>query len=369
MKGVFTFFLLLSLAPPMAESHEVRPAYLGLRELEGDEFEVVWKVPARGGEPIAGEEPQVEPAPEAVPPPVALPKTMPCGCPVPTLSRLMRGALPIHPSLPEGTVAVSQAEISTPAGAEIRRWKVRLPTGGLEGGEIKVHGLETTMVDVLVRVESADGRVLTRLLRPEAPSFAFRADEAGPPPAAYFGIGVKQFLSGPEHLMFVLCLLMLARGRGAVAKTVSALILAQSAGLVLATVGWVDLPEAPLTAVIALGIVCLAVELAKRREDSTGFTERRTWLVATILGLLHGFDLAASLGRAGLPEKAVPQALLLFGLGMVLGLLAFVAASWLVSRLSKRFHLSFPASLRPLPVYGIGALASFWFLAGIASCW
>src|SRR6185369_17096017 len=62
-------------------AHEVRPAFLELTERAPGEFDVLWKVPAMGGAPLAGEElPHPQPMPSDDP---RAPKTMPCGCPAP----------------------------------------------------------------------------------------------------------------------------------------------------------------------------------------------------------------------------------------------------------------------------------------------
>src|SRR4051812_30689306 len=146
-----------------ASAHEVRPAFLELTERAPGEFDVLWKVPAMGGSPLAGEElPHAQPS-EAVDPngPRA---TMPCGCPAPTAAQLSRGVLPIHPSLPKNAVTMSLPQVERIFGAEIKRWTISTGPRGLDGWEVTVHGLQATMTDVLVRIALADGRVVSRLL-------------------------------------------------------------------------------------------------------------------------------------------------------------------------------------------------------------
>lgn len=151
-------------------AHEVRPAFLGLTERTPGTFDVVWKVPTLSGVPLPGEEiPHEQPMMDAFAPT----QSMPCGCPVPTASQLSRGVLPIHPSLPKDAATISFPRLERLLGAEIKRWTIRAGPSGLEGWEVTVHGLSATMVDVLVRIALADGRVVSRLLRPDAPSFIF----------------------------------------------------------------------------------------------------------------------------------------------------------------------------------------------------
>lgn len=103
MKHWITIALLLIALRVTA--HEVRPAFLELTERAPGEFDVLWKVPAMGGTPLAGEE-LPHPQPVLADKPGAT-KTMPCGCPVPTAAQLSRGVLPIHPSLPKDAVIVA----------------------------------------------------------------------------------------------------------------------------------------------------------------------------------------------------------------------------------------------------------------------
>jgi len=350
-------------------AHEVRPAFLELTERAPREFDVLWKVPALGGVPLAGEELPHESAALDSTAASGATQTMPCGCPAPTAAQLARGVLPIHPKLPADAQTLVPPQVERLAGAELRRWTIRTGANGLEGWEVSVHGLEATMVDVLVRIAFVDGRVVSRLLRPDAPSFIFTAETAGPAAAGYFVLGVEHILFGIDHLLFVLCLLLLVQGLGPILKTVTAFTVAHSITLGLATLGYVNMPSAPVEAVIALSIVFLATEIAKRRAGAPSFTERQPWLVAFIFGLLHGFGFAGALSEVGLPANDIPLALLLFNVGVEAGQLLFVAAVLLVVIGLRRLASGPPAWLRPLPTYGIGAVASYWLIARVTALW
>ena len=88
----------------------MRPAYLELTERAAGEFDVLWKVPALGGTPLAGEEIPHEQAVMVAADPNA-PKTMPCGCPAPSAAQLSRGVTPIHPSMPKDAVIVAPPRV------------------------------------------------------------------------------------------------------------------------------------------------------------------------------------------------------------------------------------------------------------------
>ncbi|HUF63043.1 MAG TPA: HupE/UreJ family protein [Verrucomicrobiales bacterium] len=360
MSRWLTLFLLIFTT--WAHAHEVRPAFLELTEREPDEFDVLWKVPALGGTPLAGEDiPHLQ---RVATPPPDLPGAMPCGCPAPALAQLSRWALPIHPSLPKNAEIVMPPKVERLPGAELHRWTIRVP-GGLEGWEVTAHGLSATMVDVLVRVALADGRVVSRLLRPDAPSFTFSAETTGPASAGYFVLGVEHILFGIDHLLFVLALVLIVCGVGLLVKTITAFTIAHSITLALATLGVVNVPATPVEAVIALSIVFVAAEVVRARRGERGLTGRAPWLVAGLFGLLHGFGFAGALSEVGLPPNDIPLALLFFNLGVEAGQLAFVAAALAVIALLRRIRL--PEWAPFLPPYAIGSLASFWLIARVAA--
>ncbi|MCE9610308.1 MAG: HupE/UreJ family protein [Chthoniobacter sp.] len=365
MNRSLAIFLLLLLIASRAGAHEVRPAFLELTERAPGEFDVLWKVPAMGGTPLAGEElPHPQPALADEP---NAPKTMPCGCPAPTAAQLSRGVLPIHPSLPKDAVIVALPRTERIFGAEIKRWTISTGPRGLDGWEVTVHGLSATMVDVLVRIALADGRVVSRMLRPDAPSFVFTAETAGPAVGGYFVLGVEHILFGVDHLLFVLALLLIVRGVGLLVKTITAFTIAHSITLALATLGFVHVPSAPVEAVIALSIVFVAAEIVRSQRGAHGITERAPWLVAGTFGLLHGFGFAGALAEVGLPQNDIPLALLVFNLGVEAGQLAFVAAVLSIIAIIRRVKLPLPGWTETVPPYAIGSVAMFWVIQRVGA--
>lgn len=362
MKRWFAIALLLAVVRVTA--HEVRPAFLELTERAPGEFDVLWKVPAMGGVPLAGEEiPHEQPSPLTDPGPA---KTMPCGCPAPTKAQLSRGVLPIHPSFPKDAEIIGFPRTERLFGAEVKRWTIRVPHG-LEGWNVTVHGLSATMVDVLVRVAFQDGRVVSRMLRPDAPSFVFTKETAGPAAGGYLRLGAEHILLGIDHLLFVLALVLIVRGVGLLVKTITAFTIAHSITLALATLGFVNVPSAPVEAVIALSIVFVASEILRSRRGERGLTERAPWLVAGAFGLLHGFGFAGALSEVGLPANDIPLALLFFNVGVEAGQLAFVVVALGVIALLRRVRL--PEWAPILPPYAIGALAMYWVIERTAAIW
>jgi hydrogenase/urease accessory protein HupE len=279
--------------------------------------------------------------------------------------------LAIYVKLPEGTQYVDLPRVSFGGGAYIERRTIRRD-GGLAGQAVSIEGLSATSTDVLVRVESIEGVIQTERLSPTKSSFVVQAvPGSGEVAATYLRLGVEHILFGFDHLLFVLALVILVRDWRRVAVTVTAFTVAHSITLAAATLGFVNVPGPPVEATIALSIMLVCVEILNARRGKPSLTARLPWLVAFSFGLLHGFGFAGALAEVGLPQHAIPIALLFFNLGVEVGQLVFVAT---VLTTLDLFRSAMALRLGPVPVqhavnrldvitaYAIGAVAAFWLI-------
>jgi hydrogenase/urease accessory protein HupE len=324
--------LLVTLATTVF-AHEVRPAYLEMRQTGPEIYDVLWKVPGQGDLHLG-----------------------------------------LYVELPATCTNFTEPRGAMDNNAFTERWTVKCP-GGLSGGTIHIAGLSVTVVDALVRLERLDGSTEVTRLTPSSPSFVV-ATEAGAVGVArtYTVLGVEHILSGIDHLLFVLALIIITRGGWTLVKTVTAFTVSHSITLTLATLGYVHVPQRPVEAVIALSIVFVAAEILRGRQGHVGITARAPWIVALLFGLMHGLGFASGLKDAGLPDAHIPTALLFFSIGVEAGHFLFIGfvlaltavmfrvASRLTSSNQKRF-----ASLSLLPPYAIGTVAMFWVIQRIAA--
>lgn len=183
----------------------------------------------------------------------------------------------------------------------------------------------------------------------------------------YTILGVEHILEGIDHLLFVLALLFIVSNGWKLVQTITAFTVAHSITLGLATLGYINMPSAPVEAAIALSIVFLCVEIVRARRGRKSLTFRYPWIVAFAFGLLHGLGFAGALAEIGLPPAEIPIALLFFNVGVEIGQLLFVFAVLAVLTVLRhaanitRDSKAFIAGERVL-VYGIGVLASYWLL-------
>jgi hypothetical protein len=225
---------------------------------------------------------------------------------------------------------------------------------------------------VLARLVRLDGTVQLERILPVHPHFVGR-----PSPGrlevvrTYTILGIEHILSGVDHLLFVLALVLLVQGTRRLIATITAFTAAHSLTLAGATLGWVQVPGSPVEASIALSIVFVASEIVHRRQGRYSVTQHYPWVVAFTFGLLHGFGFAGALAQVGLPQSSIPIALLFFNVGVEIGqvlfvgaVLAVMAAGW---RAGHRLRLSPPAWTWRIAPYAIGALASVWLVERIAA--
>jgi hydrogenase/urease accessory protein HupE len=185
-------------------------------------------------------------------------------------------------------------------------------------------------------------------------------------------LGVEHILGGIDHLLFVLALLLVVRGGRRIVATVTAFTAAHSLTLAAATLGWVHVPGPPVEATIALSIVFVAAEVVRGLRGRPGLAARAArapWLVAFAFGLLHGLGFAGALAEVGLPQKAIPVALLTFNIGVETGQLLFVGAVLAGAWAAKRLVPRLPAWSRYAPAYAIGGTATFWTIQRTVAIW
>ena len=309
------------LVPALLDAHQFAPALLEVQEHEPGRAAVTWKQPAVR---VQG-------------------------------SRL-------RPVLPGSCQGVGTPVVTRAGTGILARWEIACP-GGLVGKTLGVEGIATSGADVLLRVAMADARSFRRVLTPDQPSFLVPSvDSRLRVVWSYARLGVEHILTGWDHLLFVLGLVLLV-GRGrTLFWTITAFTVGHSMTLVLASLGLVRVPQAPMEAAIALSIYVLAVELVRSRGGRRTLVQRAPWLVAGGFGLLHGLGFAGALAEVGLPQGEIPLALFAFNVGIEVGQLAFVALVLVAMAGLRRLPVRWPRWAPALPAYAIGSLAIYWFL-------
>ena len=170
--------------------------------------------------------------------------------------------------------------------------------------------------------------------------------------------GVHHILIGPDHLLFLIGLLLLGGSLKQLLLVVTAFTIAHSITLALAALRVVIPPAHAIEPAIALSVVYVGVD---NLLVGAGGRDTRTW-VAFAFGLIHGFGFANVLRDMDLPSRALGWTLFGFNAGVEVGQLIVVlivasALAWIRSRspIAGR-RLAFGGSI-------VVAMAGvFWFI-------
>jgi len=266
--------------------------------------------------------------------------------------------------------------------------------------------------------DGAEEEVLERILTAADPSWRLVSEQedgadaspTGSSLGAYVMLGIQHIGTGPDHLAFVLALILMAARFGEVATVITGFTVAHSITLAVAVLGLAKPESQQIGALIGLSIVLVAAEnsfllsgrprliprvlgvglgvmalLAALGVGEMGvptmigmtlFTlcyfgllgrakrpARLRIAIAFAFGLVHGFGFAGVLVEIALPTGRLVPALFGFNLGVEVGQLVLVVALWPVLRDLARLREGRPHRL--LVEVGSAALCSvgmFWFL-------
>jgi hydrogenase/urease accessory protein HupE len=319
-----------------AQAHDSRPNFVEIFETEPNVFSVQWKIPAT--------------VPEAALPTIRMPET--CAT--------------------DARLALQQS-----AGAYQGRLVYKCPEG-LSGKAIRIEfPVINPSLSSLFQVRLLNGEQHVKILKPEESSWTVPdAENRLAVAGQYTLLGIEHIWIGIDHLLFVTCLLLIARTVRKVLVTITGFTVAHSITLFLSALDLIRIPTPPVEAAIALSVVFLSWEIVK--NDESQLTFRYPVAVSTSFGLLHGFGFAAVLRDIGLPQTQLPTALLFFNVGVEIGQILFLmalVAAFLVARPLLKRMLSAPDhevhwSWMTTPAsYVIGGLASYWLIDRISGFW
>ena len=332
---VFLFhFSLFIFSFSLCHADEYRPAYLEFKQTSVNDFDMLWKVPAKG----------------------------------------QTKRLSLYVTLPNDVATTSEVRSVFIGGAYIERSTISRQ-GGLAGAKISIQGLERVSTDALVRIQRLDDTSETARLNATSTSFVVNgAPQFWDVVKTYLVFGIEHILNGFDHLLFVACLIFIAGSWRRILVTVTGFTVAHSITLTLAGLELVRLPIPPIEATIALSIVFLAREMALNKRDT--LTWRYPIAVSATFGLLHGFGFASALSDIGLPQTEIPAALLAFNVGVEIGQVVFVTSVllvfWLITQSLKPLKiesLNWLKKIEKPTAFAVGSIAMFWTIERVSGFW
>ncbi|MEX2333852.1 MAG: HupE/UreJ family protein [Pseudohongiella sp.] len=235
---------------------------------------------------------------------------------------------------------------------------------GRDGGMLELHLLDGSIASTML----SGGRFGAEFSLPDWEAAAAQEPDGFLETAwRYLVLGTEHVLIGLDHLAFVLCLAMLARGVSLL-WLISAFTLGHSISLALAYLGVVNVPIVPVEAIIALSVVFMAREalVSHKAENSPGSSAQHStstslrWRMGITagFGLIHGLGFASVLGGLGVSAADTVVALLFFNVGVEVGQLMFVSAVLLLLGLLRKIQLD--QKMIRASAFAVGGMGLFW---------
>jgi hypothetical protein len=147
--------------------------------------------------------------------------------------------------------------------------------------------------------------------------------------------GIHHIMIGPDHICFLIGLLLLGGTWMTLLRIVTAFTIGHSITLSLAALNFLSPPASIIEPAIALSIVFVGADNLVRGEGR----DLRAW-VALVFGLVHGFGFANVLREFGLPKEALGWSLFSFNFGVEVGQLGIVVVvASLLAALRRRSEM------------------------------
>ena len=177
--------------------------------------------------------------------------------------------------------------------------------------------------------------------------------------------GIEHIMIGPDHILFLIGLLLLGGSLSRLALIVTSFTVGHSITLSLAALDVISPPARIIEPLIALTIVVVGADnllvIRNTKTNNSEATDIRAYL-AIAFGLIHGFGFAYVLKEFGLPKAALGWSLFAFNLGVEIGQLIIVAvAAGILASIRARGD----SAARQIAVIGsiaVIAAGTYWFV-------
>lgn len=174
----------------------------------------------------------------------------------------------------------------------------------------------------------------------------------------FVSAGIHHIFIGPDHILFIVGLLLLGGSLLRLLTIVTAFTLAHSLTLSLAALDLLSPPASLIEPVIALSIVYVGIDNLMWKK---GDRDVRAW-IAFSFGFIHGFGFAGVLKEFGLPSQSLGWSLFAFNVGVEIGQVCIVVVvASLLAALRKRNEV---AARRVAVIGSVGVIlaGSYWFI-------
>lgn len=206
---------------------------------------------------------------------------------------------------------------------------------------------------------NAFGRTFSNSFSPDHSAAAFSPEAFWPTFRDFLRLGIEHILTGYDHILFVLTLILGVRRFRSLLCMVSAFTLAHSISLALSTLDLVTLSPRIVEPLIAASIVFLAIQdlLAK------GEGNFRLMVALTFgFGLIHGLGFSYVLREANLQHGNLLLPLFAFNLGVEIGQVSIVALVFPLTLGLDHWLKNSYVYLKKGALVAIGSVGAYWMM-------
>ncbi len=175
-----------------------------------------------------------------------------------------------------------------------------------------------------------NGKTQSLVFTPNSTEFTLISRPIGQQIYSFAVLGIEHILTGYDHILFLISLLLVSTRFGDVIKIVTAFTISHSVTLSLAVLNIVSLPSQWVECTIALTIVYVAIENLYRKD----FTHR--WALTFGFGLVHGLGFAGVLREIQIPRGNLFTSLASFNLGVELGQILVVTVCFFLLKFMQK---------------------------------
>ena len=198
-----------------------------------------------------------------------------------------------------------------------------------------------------------EGKIENLVFTPEQREFSLINTSPWQQIGSFVLLGIEHILTGYDHILFLISLLMMGGGLGYLLKIVSAFTVSHSVTLSLAVLNIVSLPVSFVESAIALTIVYVAL------ENFWCKNLRWRWLLTFVFGLIHGLGFAGVLKEISLTKSSLGLSLVSFNIGVELGQILIVFITFVLLQTLRKYP--WELTFRRLVSGCIVAIGLFWF--------
>jgi len=229
--------------------------------------------------------------------------------------------LKARPILPDVCRDLTEHEVNVTQTSYRESWEISCPPQDLYGKQIIIEGLLGTQVDVMVFINTLDGRQYSAILKPSRTSYTI------PSPPSYLDLwiaacfeGIQRFLKRPDLLLVLLLISFLRFKFRVLFLGFTGYLIGHGTGQFLGQQNWLILSDY-LPPILILGYALISVLDLAKGKPGRGIWREYLWIPSLIFGLLSGGAFPETLTIEGLSSGEQQAASIFLNMGIAFGVL------------------------------------------------